>query len=58
MQNVLQKRPFVEKLLISLAILLFVVLLFLPLLVVITQGLAKGFDFSSPQSAKKIRFPP
>lgn len=45
MQNLLKKRPLVERLLIGLAILLFVILLFLPLLVVISQGLAKGFDF-------------
>lgn len=55
MQSLLKKRPLVERLLIGLAILLFVVLLLLPLLVVISQGLAKGLDFSLRQSARKIR---
>ncbi|UKH17319.1 sulfate ABC transporter permease subunit CysW [Actinobacillus pleuropneumoniae] len=45
MQSLLKKRPLVERLLIGLAILLFVILLLLPLLVVISQGLAKGLDF-------------
>lgn len=45
MQSLLKKRPLVERLLIGLTILLFVILLLLPLLVVISQGLAKGLDF-------------
>ena len=44
MQSLL-KRPLTETLLISVAMILFVVFLLLPLLVVISQGLAKGIDF-------------
>ncbi|EFM99792.1 sulfate ABC transporter permease subunit CysW [Actinobacillus pleuropneumoniae] len=45
MQNLSKKRPLTETLLISLAVSVFVILLLLPLLVVISQGLAKGLDF-------------
>lgn len=44
MQISAKKRPLVEWLLISLAVVLFFTFLVLPLLVVISQGLAKGFD--------------
>lgn len=45
MQPLLKTRPLGETILISLAMTLFAVFLLLPLLVVISQGLAKGFDF-------------
>lgn len=45
MQIQSQKRPLAEKGLISLAVILFFVFLVLPLLVVLSQGLAKGWGF-------------
>lgn len=45
MQIQSQKRPLAEKGLISLAVILFFVFLVLPLLVVLSQGLAKGLGF-------------
>ncbi|WP_303818724.1 sulfate ABC transporter permease subunit CysW [Actinobacillus minor] len=45
MQIQSQKRPLAEKGLISLAVILFFIFLVLPLLVVLSQGLAKGWSF-------------